>query len=29
MLDEISISKTIPLIDCENATSLISHEASA
>ena len=29
ILDEISISKTIPLIDCENATSLISHEASA
>jgi len=29
ILDEKSVSKTIPLIDCENASALISHEASA
>lgn len=29
ILDEGSVSKTIPLIDCENASALISHEASA
>ena len=29
ILDETSVSKTIPLIDCNNASALISHEASA
>jgi len=29
IIDEISVSKTIPLIECDNATALISHEATA
>lgn len=29
IIDDISVSKTIPLIECDNATALISHEATA
>ena len=29
ILDEESVSKTIPVIECDNASALVSHEASA
>ncbi|MBQ7616602.1 SufD family Fe-S cluster assembly protein [bacterium] len=29
ILDEESVSRTIPFIDCNEASALISHEASA
>lgn len=29
ILDEESVSKTIPVIECDNALALVSHEASA